>query len=141
MEKQGYYILIAKPYYFRNFRWTNSFSQRCTMLVIIYLLSIFMRSKFCFAIMYISFDHIDKWVKAHRITMSQINMIPYPFTLNWHWANQSCSRLDWLVQCNGDHKPENQQVPNFHSLTLLDRGSKQRPSTLRASALPWGDTI
>jgi len=27
-------------------------------------------------------------VPTHRSTMSQINMIPHPDTLNWHWANQ-----------------------------------------------------
>jgi len=31
-------------------------------------------------------------VQAHRSTMPQINMIPHPVTLNWHWANQPCSR-------------------------------------------------
>jgi len=27
---------------------------------------------------------------AHRTTMPQINMIPYPVTLNRHWVNQPC---------------------------------------------------
>jgi len=26
-------------------------------------------------------------VAAHQNTTLQINMIPYPVTLNWHWAN------------------------------------------------------
>jgi len=29
---------------------------------------------------------------AHRSTIPQINMVPHPITLNWHWANQPCSR-------------------------------------------------
>ena len=31
-------------------------------------------------------------VPVHQNTMPQINMIPHPVTLNWHWANQPCSR-------------------------------------------------
>jgi len=32
-------------------------------------------------------------VQAHRSTMPQINTIPHPVTLNWHWTSQtSCSR-------------------------------------------------
>jgi len=30
-------------------------------------------------------------VPAHQSTMPQINMIPHPVTLYWHWDNQSCS--------------------------------------------------
>jgi len=30
-------------------------------------------------------------VPAHRSTIPQINMIPHPVTLNWHWSNQPCS--------------------------------------------------
>jgi len=30
---------------------------------------------------------------SHRSTMPQINMIPHPVTLNWHWANQTALGL------------------------------------------------
>jgi len=30
--------------------------------------------------------------KHTKVTMQQINMIPHPVTLNWHWVNQPCSR-------------------------------------------------
>jgi len=33
-------------------------------------------------------------VQAHQSTVPQINMIPYPVTLNWHWANPAL---------NGEH--------------------------------------
>jgi len=37
------------------------------------------------------YDSVYFIVPAHRSTMPQINVIPHPVTLNWHWANQPCS--------------------------------------------------
>jgi len=34
---------------------------------------------------------LDFELPAHRSAMPQINMIPHPVSLNWHWTNQPYS--------------------------------------------------
>jgi len=45
-------------------------------------------------------------VSAHRSTMPHINMVPHPVTLNWHWANQPCSRPETVKVNQGSNRSQ-----------------------------------
>jgi len=64
---------------------------------------------------------------AYWNTILQINMIPHPVTLNWHWANQPCSRS---LMVNANQASSRCQ---FFSLWLDQTGAlNPGPSTLGA---------
>jgi len=95
-----------------NFEWVNGFNGICPWFIAMY-------DSGCQICCNWSRLKPGYKVPAHQSTMLQINMIPHPVTLNWHWANQPCSRP---LMVNTNHESNRCQ---FFSLWLdLTVGSK-----------------